>query len=63
MSWKLVRLHPPCSSCVLSEDFERPTNGSELFPNGVTGAQKTVNLRVRPFLGKCSSVLVGHLRV
>lgn len=48
---------------MLSEDFEGPTNGSELFPNGVTGAQKTVNLRVIPFLGKCFSVLVGQLRV
>ena len=45
---------------MLSEDFEGPTNGSELFPNGTTGAQKAVNLRVRPFLGRCSSVLVGN---
>ena len=43
---------------MLPEDFEGPTNGSELFLNAVTGAQKTVNLRVRPFLGRYSSVLV-----
>ena len=43
---------------MLSEDFEGPTNGSELFLKAVTGAQKTVNLRVRPFLGRYSSVLV-----
>ena len=60
MSWKLVRLHPPCDSCLLSDDFEGQTNGSEVFPNGGTGAKRTVKLRVKPFLGECGVKLFSH---
>ena len=53
MSWKLVRLLPRCDSCLLSDDFEGQTNGSEVFPDGGSGAKRTVELRVKPFLGEC----------
>ncbi|XP_068693739.1 adhesion G-protein coupled receptor V1-like isoform X3 [Montipora foliosa] len=49
--WKLVRLQPSCDACLLSDDFEGETNGSEIFPNSVIGAERTVKLRIRPFLG------------
>ena len=58
MSWRLVRLHPPCADCVLADDFEGPTNGSEVFPNGVTGVKRNVKLRVRPYLGEYTLVLL-----
>ena len=52
MRWKLVRIHPQCDSCTLSDDFEGPTDGSNVFPNGDVGATRSVKLRVRPFLGE-----------
>lgn len=52
MKWKVVRLQPSCTACLLSDDFEGQTDGSETFPNGVVGAKRTVRLRVKPFLGK-----------
>ena len=52
MSWKLIRIFPPCDSCTLPDDFEGATDGSSVFPNGVIGAKRTVRLRVRPFLGE-----------
>lgn len=52
MKWKVVRLQPFCAACLLSDDFEGRTDGSETFPNGVVGAKRTVRLRVKPFLGK-----------
>lgn len=52
MKWKVVRLQPSCAACLLSDDFEGQTDGSETFPNGVVGAKRTVRLRIKPFLGK-----------
>ena len=58
VSWKLARIHPPCDSCTLPEDFEGATDGSSVFPNGVVGAKRTVKLRVRPFLGECTTLII-----
>ena len=63
MWWKLVRLQPSCDACLLSDDFEGETNGSEIFPNSVIGAERTVKLRIRPFLGKANDQLGNTLPV
>ncbi|PFX17387.1 G-protein coupled receptor 98 [Stylophora pistillata] len=51
VSWKVIRIHPPCVSCSVRNDFEGPTAGSSVFPDQAVGATKTVRLRVRPYLG------------
>lgn len=52
----MIRIHPPCVSCSVRNDFEGPTAGSSVFPDQAVGATKTVRLRVRPYLGEITVI-------
>ena len=59
----MIRIHPPCDSCTIPDDFEGPTDGSSVFPDRAVGATRTVKLRVRPYLGKLSVVICSFKNI